>query len=177
MTSKNGKIPENHPLKKLFRCVADRALTQSSIPDKDLLFYLSDMLLQFMYIENLYALKDECGKRLEYLVDMFEVASEAPRSRKKAHYQQIGDHTLFILGMFPESLSYGKRMLSHSYYADTGRRSYLAASALEADVETTVVFKKLADKYERCVLSLNWVREYTRDPFYQYMLRQFGITE
>ena len=177
MRSKDRELPENHPLKKHFRRVADRALTQSAIPDKDLLFYLSDMLLQFTYIENLYALKDESGKRLEYLVDMFEVAPQAPRSRKKAHYQQIGDHTLFILGMFPESLTYGKRMLSHSYYADTGRRSYMAASELEADLETTVVFKKLADKYERCVLSLNWVREYTRDPFYQYMLRQFGITE
>ena len=40
-----------------------------------------------------------------------------------------------------------------------------------------VVFKKLADKYERCVLSINWVREYTNDPFYQYMLRQFGMTQ
>ena len=66
-------------------------------------------------------------------------------------------------------------MISHSYYADTGRRSYQVASELERNVDTTVVFKKLAEKFERCVLSLNWVREYTTDPFYQYMLRQFKI--
>jgi len=54
MRRKDGKVPENHPLKKLFRRVADRALTQSAIPDKDLLRYLSDLLLNFVYIENLY---------------------------------------------------------------------------------------------------------------------------
>ena len=107
---------------------------------------------------------------------MIEVATEAPRSRKKECYQQIGDHTLFILGMFPESLTYGKRTLSHSYYVDTGRSSYRVASELEPNTESTVVFKKLADKYERCVLSINWIRKYTNDPFYQYMLRQFGMT-
>ena len=78
--------------------------------------------------------------------------------------------------MFPESLTRRKGTLSHSYYADTGRRSYIAASQLEVDEGTTVVFRKLAAKFERCVLSLKWVRECTHDPFYQYMLRQYGIT-
>ena len=87
------------------------------------------------------------------------------------------EHTLYMLGMFHERLTYGRRTRSHCYYADTGRRSYIAASELEADSESTVVFKKLADKYERCVLSINWNREYTHDPFYQYMLRQFGMTQ
>ena len=39
-----------------------------------------------------------------------------------------------------------------------------------------MVFRKLAEEYERCVVSLNWVREYTNDPFYQFMLRQYRIT-
>jgi len=177
MTYEDHGVPNNHPLKKLFLSVADRALTQASIPDKDLLFYLSDMLSHFMYVENLYKLKDEDGERLGYLAEMLEGALEVPRSRKKEYYQQIGDYTLFTLGMFPESLTYGRRTLSHSYYADTGRHSYRVASELEQDTESTVVFRKLADKYERCVLSINWVREYTNDPFYQYMLRQFGVTQ
>jgi len=107
MTYDAQDIPNNHPVKKHFRTVADRALTQSSIPDKDLLLYLSDMLTHFMYVDNLYPLKDQNGERLTYLAEMLEVALEAPRSRKKEFYQQIGDHTLFILGMFPESLTAG----------------------------------------------------------------------
>ena len=176
MKDEANSIPKNHPVRKLFRGVADRALSQSSLSDKDLLLYLSDLLIHCIYMKNLYKLKDKDGRSLEYLVDMCEEVSEAPRSQKKLHYQQIGDHTLFMLGMFPESLTRGKRTIPTSYYADTGRRSYMAASQLEVDEGATVVFRKLAEKYERCVLSLNWVREYTNDPFYQFMLRQYGIT-
>jgi len=170
-------LPENHPVKRFFRGIADRALEQSSVSDRDLLFYMTDLLTHFMSVQNLYSLKDEEGRKLEYLIDMLQVADDVPQAHKKACYRQIGDYTLFMLGMFPESLSYGKRMISQSYYVDTGRRSYMVASELGANGSDTVVFKKLAVKYERCVLSLNWVREYTSDPFYQYMLRQFGITD
>lgn len=169
-------FPENHPLKKLFRTLTDRALEQSSLPDRDILLYLSNLLIDFVCIENLYSLTDEEGNRLEYLVDMLARASEVPRTERKRHYKQIGDYSLFILGMYPESLEYGRRSIPYSYYTDTGRRSYIVASELEPDSHGTVVFRKLAEKFERCVLSLNWVREYTHDPFYQYMFRQFGIT-
>ncbi len=157
--------------------LTDRALTHTSLRDKDILQYLSDLLMSSMYLENLYKLKDENGKRLEYLVDMLEHASQQGSVvERKGSYQQIGDYSLFVLGMFPESLGRGRVALSPSYYAQTGRHSYRVASELESDQKTTVVFKKLAGKFERCVLSLNWVKEYTADPFYQYMLRQFGIT-
>lgn len=168
-------LPENHPVKKLFRKLTDRALTQSSLPDKDILSYLVDLLTEFMYIENLYKLKDEKGRRIEYLIDMLQKAEDAAAHEKKSYYKHIGDYSLFILGMFPENLSYGKRMLPHSYYADTGRRSYLTAGELERNYHNTAVYRKLAEKFERCVLSINWVREYTMDPFYQYMLRQYGV--
>lgn len=173
----SASLHENHPLKKFFRATAERALEQASILDNDLLFYISGMLTQFTWVENLYKLKGADNKRLKYLTEMLTVTLEVPNSMKKECYQQIGDHTLFMLGFFPESLTYGKRTLSHSYYVDTGRRSYWAVGELEHDTERTAIFRKLADKYERCVLSLNWVRQYSTDPFYQYMLRQFKITE
>lgn len=168
-------FPENHPVKKLFRSLTGRALSQSSVADKDILLYLTDLLIDFIRIEHLYRLKDGEGNELHYLIDMLQKAAEAPRSEQKMCYQHIGDYSLFILGMFPESLNYGRRALPQSYYMDTGRRSYQVASELENDSHGTVVFRKLAEKYERCVLSLNWVREYSSDPFYQYMLREFGV--
>ncbi len=172
----SSQLPENHPLKRLFWNLTDRALTQSSLEDRDILLYLSDLLIHFTHIENLYKLRDERGRRLEYLIDMLCRAEKAEKDHRKSYYQQIGDYSLFILGMFPEHLARSRRMRDHSYYAHTGRRSYIAAGELEGDVQRTVVFRKLAGKFERCVLSLNWVREYTTDPFYQYMLRQFRIT-
>ncbi|MBI4445861.1 MAG: hypothetical protein HY645_08110 [Acidobacteria bacterium] len=165
---------ENHTI--FFRNLTGRALTQSSLSDKDLLLYLSDLLIDFMYIDHLYRLRDEKGRPLEYIVDMLMKAEAAVPHEKKSHYKQIGDYSLFLLGMFPESLSRGKRMIPQSYYADAGKRSYITASELEGDSYNTTVFRKLAEKFEGCVLSLHWVREYSHDPFYQYMFRQFGVT-
>lgn len=173
---KAAPIPENHPVRHLFQKLADRALAQSSLPDLDLHFYLTDLLLDFMRVENLYRLTDEQGRPLLYLVDMFERAGSMSRRQKKACFKQIGDYTLFILGMFPESLSRGRRAIPESYYSEAGRRSYSVAAQLEGDAHATVVYRKLSHKFERCVLSLKWVREYTTDPFYQFMFRQFGLT-
>jgi len=69
-----------------------------------------------------------------------------------------------------------RRALSPLFYADTGRLGYSLASRLEDDEWQTEVFRKLADQFHRYVISLNWVHEYTTDPFYQWMLREFEIT-
>ncbi len=170
----SNQVPQNHPLRRLFRTLADRALTQSSLTDRDILLYLSDLLLDFTHTERLYQ-RDHQGKRLSYLVDMWAFAEEAPRGQRKKHFKYIGDYSLFVLGWFPESLNRPKAPVPESYYTDNGRRGYLAASELERDSEHTATYRKLADKFERCVLSLNWIREYTTDPFYQYMLRQYDL--
>ena len=101
-----SRVPEHHPLRKLFLSLTDRVLTHTSLRDKDILKYLSNLLMSFMYVENLYKLKDENGKRLEHLVDMLEHASQQGLVvERKGSYKQIGDYSLFVLGMFPESLA------------------------------------------------------------------------
>ncbi len=168
------EIPENHPVKRLFRRLTDRALTQTSLADRDIHLYLSNLLLEFMYIDSLYVC-DEQGRRMEYLVDMLQQAKDAPPRQRKGHYKHLADFSLFILGMFPESLSAGRRCIPKSYYEDTGRLGYRMASQLESNSDSTAVYRKMADKFTPCVRSLNWVREYTTDPFYQYMLREFRV--
>ncbi len=172
----SSQVPENHPVRRVFENLTERALIQSSLPDRDLLAYMSDLLVDFMWTKNLYRLKDEDGETLVYLIDMFDRVAQMPRRARKQHYKQIGDYTMFVLGMFPGSLSYGRRCISASYYCDAGRKSYRAAGELVNRRSETVTYRKLADKYEACVFSLKLVREYTSDPFYQYMLREFEIT-
>lgn len=174
--SHTQRLPENHPLRRVFLRLADRALTQSSIADKDLLLYVSDLLSDFLWTDNLHRLKDSEGRHTAYVVDMFQSVDKMPVRSRKSCYKQIGDYTLFILGMFPGSLSYGRRCIPQSYYSDCGRLSYLAASQLEGESQATVTFRKLSDKFEGCVDSLNWIRKYTNDPFYQYMFRQFNVS-
>ena len=174
--SDHRKIPVNNAILKIFRSLADRAFDQTQLSDGDLHAYLSNLLADFAHMDQLYPLHDESGRRVKYLIDMQKLPEGSSHRQRQARCQYIGDYSLFILGMFPESLSYGRVSIPHSYFSDTGRRSYLVASELETKSDRTVVFRKLADKFEHCVVSLNWVREYTRDPFYQYMLRQFRIT-
>lgn len=169
-------ISEGHPVKDLFRTLAERGLIQAGLRDRDILIYLADLLVDFILVDNFYFMRDSAGRRLEYIVDMLQQAADSDMPEKKSRYQHIGDYSLFILGMFPESLSRSRRTVSPSYYADTGRTSYQTAGDLAGHWWQTMVFRKLADKYERCVISLNWVREYTTDPFYQYMFREFEIT-
>ena len=174
--SSHRKIPANNGLRQVFRSLADRAFDQTQLSDGELLAYLSDLLADFAHVDQLYPLRDESGRHVKYLIDMQELPEGSSHRQRKDRCQYIGDYSLFILGMFPESLSYGRVSIPHSYYSDTGRHSYRVASELEKKRERTIVLRKLADKFEHCVASLNWVREYTRDPFYQYMLREFRIT-
>jgi len=175
MTNPN-EIPENHPVKQLFRTLTERGLIQADLRDNDLLLYIANLLVEFMFVDNVYRLSDAGGRRLEYLVDMLQQATETEMPVKKTCYKHIGDYSLFTLGMFPESLARPRRAVSLHYYADAGRIGYQTAGELESNRLLTRVFRKLADEFERCVVSVHWVREYTTDPFYQHMFREWNIT-
>jgi len=169
-------LPENHPLRSLFRTLTQRGLVQEQLRDQDISTYLTELLIDFTFVENMYGMRDAEGKPLEYLVDMLQRAMEIEMPAKKSYFKHIGDYSLFVLGMFPESLSRPRQAVSAAYYADAGRIGYRAAGELESNSWNVVVFRKLAGEFERCVLSLNRVREYASDPFYQFMFREFNIT-
>jgi hypothetical protein len=169
-------IAENHPIKHLFRTYAARGLRQAKLHDRDILVYLSDLLVEFVFVENLYSMRDVEGNRLVHLGDMLGQAMDSDMPVKKIYYKHIGDYTLFTLGMYPEHISRPGRAFSPSFYADTGRIGYHVAGELENRASYITVFRKLSDKFEHCVMSLNWVREYTTDPFYQLMLRNFDLS-
>jgi hypothetical protein len=169
------KIPLRHPVRQMFRSLTERGLKQSNLSDAEILQYLSNLLVEFIYVENLYKIRDESGRRLEYVIDMLAKAENSTAFDKREIYQHVGDFSLFVLGLFPESLNRGKRCISHSYYADHGRRSYRIRWELENYRSAVAIFGKLSEEFESCVLTLNWVRNYIRDPFYQYMFREFEI--
>jgi hypothetical protein len=169
-------FPENHPVKILFRTIAERGLAQADLKDKDILLYLADLLVDFIYVENLYRMRDEDGARLESLADLIRQASDSEMPGRKEYYRHLGDYSLFMLGMFPEYLNRRRRALSPSWYEDMGRIGYQVAGELERHAERIMLFRKLAARFDRCVISLNWVREYSSDRFYQFMLRQFDVT-
>jgi hypothetical protein len=169
------EIPPHHPVRELFHTLTERGLQQSNLRDIEIQRYLSDLLVEFIHMNNLYKLRDESGRRLEHVVDMLEKLEGSTPSDRREIYKHVGDFTLFILGLFPESLSRSRRCLGLNYYVDQGRRSYLILSEL-GEFSRVVIFRKLSEQFESCVYSLNWVRQYINDPFYQYLFREFDVT-
>lgn len=167
------EVPPDHPVRQTFHALTERGSQQTRLSDREIHKYLTNLLVDFIHVDNLYKVRDEYGRRLEYLVDLMQKTVEHGEVEKKEIYKHVGDFSLFILGLFPESLSRGKRSISLSYYADQGRRSYMILSEMNNLQPPFVIFRKLSEQFESCVHTLNWVRNYISDPFYQYMLREF----
>ena len=151
---------------------------QLNLHDPDTIDYITNLLTEFVPIENMSRIKDESGRRVQYLFDMLTQAGNAMSpDLRRDYYKNLGDLTLFNLGLFPESLTYGHRTVSPDYYAEAGRRSYTIVAEMHAPSSTgTSVYRKLSEQFEQCVVGLKWVKLYINDPFYQYMFREFRIT-
>src|SRR2546427_3471229 len=170
-------IPADHPIRAFFHQLTERGMGQLNLHDRDTIQYITNLLTEFVHIENMYRIKDEAGRRVQYLFDLLTQAStEMSPARRRDYYKQIGDLTLFNLGLFPESLTYGHRTVSPEYYAETGRRSYTIVAEMDSSSRGTVLYRKLSQQFKQCVVGLNWVKLYISDPFYQFMFREFEIT-
>jgi hypothetical protein len=168
-------IPENHPIRRLFLELTERGMSQLNLRDPETIQYVTNLLTEFVHIENMYRVHDESGKRLQYVFDLLASTDrEMSPALRREHYRHLGDLTLFNLGLFPESLTYGRRTVSPDYYAEQGRRSYNIVAEMDAARRAT--YRKLSEHFAQCVVGLNWVKRYINDPFYQYMFREFEIT-
>lgn len=168
-------IPSDHPVRTVLHQLTDRAMKQLDLRDTETICYIANLLTDFIPSENLYRLRDDSGNRLEYMCDFLELSShEMSPDLRKEFYRYLGDWTLFSLGLFPEHLTYGRRTVSPSYYAQQGRRSYSIVAEMENPAQTAV-FHKLAEDFQRCVGGLHWIKLYINDPFYRYMFREFQV--
>jgi len=169
-------IPENHPIRELFHTLTERGFEQMKLHDQETIQYITNLLTDFVDVKNIHRVKDDAGHTIGNLFDILRHADGAlsPEVRRD-YYQHIGDVTLFNLGLYPESLTYGRHTVSPDFYAEQGRRSYTIAAAMDSS-RKTVIFRKLSQQFEQCVVGLNWVKLYINDPFYQYVLREFDVT-
>ncbi len=177
MIEKTTDIPLNHPLRRLFLRLTERGLGQLNLRDPDTIQYITDLLTDFVGVENLNRFGWNSGLRLHSIFDVLAEASQAMNpSVRREYYKHAGDLTLFVLGLFPESLTYGHNTVSPDYYAEQGRRSYNIVAEMDSSYTRRMVYRKLSAQFEQCVTGLNWVKVYINDPFYQYTFREFGIT-
>ncbi|MGH8056016.1 MAG: hypothetical protein ACREOH_02090 [Candidatus Entotheonellia bacterium] len=166
------QVPGNHPIRRMFRSLTEMSFEQIELRDRDLTRYVADLLVEFIHIDNVYRPRDRQGKRLEYVVDMLlEAVDQEPGGEREAR-KHIGDYTLFIVGLYPESLMHRRRAISPEYYIEQGKQAYLLVAEMDRADPTAPLFRKLSEKFEYCVTALNLEKTALQDPFYQYLLRQ-----
>ena len=190
-------VPEQHPLRVLFREATDWAFRHGQFPepgarDARLKGYLSDdLLVRFLHVDRLYRLRDTRGRPLADVAEMllsetaagYEPAPPGVSAELRALTVQrhIGDYTLFITGLFPESLERVRRdwrrkdsvMVQlgnlvvpfrdpQEYYEQAGRRAYRSAAELgrEMELAEAVLFEKLARFFRAYVQLMSLVRMY-----------------
>jgi len=138
-------IDPGHPLRRLFKRALDFGLTLNPTNRVEVLDYIEEEILsEFLHLDNLYKIRDAKGKHLEDIACMLPEGDVLLNARSFTRefqvHKHIGDYTLFMLGMFPESLSRkrGKEFILgrlvvpeaslSEYYILQGKRSYRIAS-------------------------------------------------
>src|SRR3989442_15515108 len=119
------EIPADHPIRGFFKILTERGMGQLNLRDRDTIQYITNLLTEFVQIENMYRIQDESGRRLQYLFEKLKQASNemAPTPRRD-YYKNVGDLTPFNLRLFPPHLSYGRHTVMPDYSAETGRWFY-----------------------------------------------------
>src|SRR5229473_1672309 len=146
------EIPADHPIRAFFQRLTERGMGQLNLHDRDTIQYVTNLLTEFVQIENMYRIKDESGRRLQHIFDILtQAGAEISSEVRRDYYKHLGDLMLFNLGLFPESLTYGRRTMSPDYYAETGRRSYTIVAEMDASRHSTIVYRKLSEQFEQCV--------------------------
>jgi hypothetical protein len=145
------------------------------MPDAELMTYVTGLLVDFAHTDNLYRVRDAQGRRVEYLFDMQLESQRGDAAHTRDTQKHLGDYALFIVGMFPESLQRRRRAISPSYYVTQGKQAYTTVSEMDSPRPSAALFRKLAAHFETCVWALNVEKDFLRDAFYQYLLRQLVV--
>ena len=184
------RIPDDHPLRLLFREAAEWAFRHAEASDQRarderLKSYLTeDLLTRFLHVDQLYRLRDARGRQLAEVAEMLisgEAGGVSTELRALEVQRHIGDYTLFIIGLFPESLNrigrdwrrrdsvmveLGGLLVPFrdvgEYYEQAGRRAYRRASEIgrEAGAEQADIFGALSQHFRSYVQVMNLIRIY-----------------
>lgn len=155
-------IPENHPLHRLFRGLAEHTfLAELGIGDPRLVGYVAGLLARFVPSEGVWAIRDSQGRRITEVAAMLaEAEASHDDDRRRECHRHVGDFTLFWTGVYPEALESlrSRRSIDHLIdYQQQGKRSYFVASTLAG--EQAPVLRRLSDEFELCAYGLSMVRK------------------
>lgn len=165
------QIGRDHPLHQLFRELVWRHFfLDVQLRERRVANYVSGVLIDFTFIDNLYRIRSARGKRLEdvgeMLIESNPLLNAASFDREREVRKHVGDYTLFMTGMFPESVTALRlrrqmRLGGFVDYVKAGKESYAIVSSFDQFEyrQEAPLFRGLAENFELCVFGLNLVKQ------------------
>jgi hypothetical protein len=166
----HAMIPESHPLQELFtELVHEHFDHDIGLRDAEMQDYVANILSEFCEVEQLFKLRNASNRALddvgEMLLQADPVYGPAPSfDRERQVRKHIGDYTLFLSGMFPESINHYRlrrqRLENFVDFIKAGKESYYIVSKFDQFEYANLapLFAKLAREFESCVYGLNLVK-------------------
>ena len=163
-------IPETHPLQQLFLELVGRHYAEEiGIRDPQVVSYVAQLLSEFCDAEQLLKIRNMSGTPLndvgEMLIESDPIYGPAPSfDRERQVRKHIGDYTLFLAGMFPESINHFRlrrqRLENFVEWVKAGKESYYIVSKFEhfEYAKVAPLFASLSKNFEECVYGLNMVK-------------------
>jgi hypothetical protein len=143
-----------------FYVLVRHVLRRSGLDDRNVADYVAEMLTEFSRQERTRCVVPGQPAPLKYFFEMLTALQTADDHTAFCIRAHIGNHSLFLSGVFPEHIRH-RGAPGLSYYEQLGRANYRAASThrLAARYDLASVFDTLAERFEPARLALNDLSE------------------
>jgi len=140
------------------------------VVDPPLIDYLSALLARFIHVDEIFKLRNVTGAPISDVVGMMAKADKCDGAAKREAHRQIGDFTLFWVGVYPEGLRKLRASCNRDQavdYHQQGKRAYWTASTVgdeQYDRRASELLERLSLDFELCAYGLREVRRSWEDP-------------
>lgn len=150
-----------HPIRDLFAEKLHHSLDRHvGLTDEQVETYLTDLLVDFIHRDKLYAIRDQKGRLIESVAEMLEEGDLSRKAtsfeREREVHKHVGDYLLFCGGMFPEMLE--RQAIDID---EQGRESYYIASTFRHTPyqAEAALYAKLSAEFPAYRFGLKLVRD------------------
>jgi hypothetical protein len=147
-----------------FYVLVRQVFRRSDIQDRAVADYVAEVLTEFSRTERMGCRVPGLKAPLDYVFEMLAALPSADDRTRFLIRVHIGNHSLFLAGVFPERIRYraeARGFPALKYYEDLGRAHYRAASdhRLARRYELAGVLSTLAERFETTRQALNDIAE------------------
>ena len=147
-----------------FYILVRQVFKRCGIQDRTVADYVAEVLAEYSRVENSRCVVPGKPAPLDYFFEMLGALQTADDHTSFYIRTHIGNHSLFLSGVFPERIRYRaerKGFPGLKYYEELGRANFRAASdhRLARKYDLTSVFNTLAERFQETRRALNDMTE------------------